>query len=280
MTTKQLVKEVVDYYKEQARILPWRISKSQGNYNPYHILVSEIMLQQTQVSRVAVKYQDFITRFPTVQSLAEAPLSEVLVCWQGLGYNRRAKFLHQSAKQLIAQNSGELPQSAEELMQLPGVGFNTAGAILAYAFNKSVSFIETNIRTVFIHCLFPGRQNVSDAALMPYINEALDIATKYVTTREWYWALMDYGTHLKSLHKNPSRSSKHYTKQSAFSGSRRELRGKILRQLATGSADLTQLQETVKSDPRLTGVIEDLTLEGLIHQDGTHYLLGDGILTE
>lgn len=280
MSTKQLVNLVIAHYKENARALPWRLPDSFGNFNPYHILVSEIMLQQTQVSRVTPKYQDFITRFPTVQSLAKASLAEVLIYWQGLGYNRRAKFLHQSAKQLVAEHKGELPSSAELLVQLPGVGINTAGAIVAYAFNQPVSFIETNIRTVFIHCLFPGQVEVSDPALMPYIDEALEIATKHVSVREWYWALMDYGSHLKVTHKNPSRGSKHYTKQSRFSGSKREIRGKILRQLAVEPTDFVRLQEVVEYDLRLNDVIENLVQEGLIYHDGARYFLGDGILTE
>lgn len=129
--------------------LPWRKTK-----DPYKILVSELMLQQTQVSRVLVKYAEFLKAFPTLESLARAPLGGVLKVWQGLGYNRRAKFLHQLAKVVVAESGGRLPRTETELLNLPGIGKATAAAILAFAFNQPVLYLETNVRSVFLHHFF------------------------------------------------------------------------------------------------------------------------------
>ncbi len=172
------------------------------------------MLQQTQVERVIPKYKAFLKAFPTPQKLAKAPLLRVLKLWSGLGYNRRAKYLWEAAKQWGAP-----------IETLPGVGPYTASAVHVFAFNKPEILIETNVRTVFIHHLFPKSKKVTDRRLVPFITHTLD--TK--NPREWYSALMDYGSHLKSTHPNPSRRSKHHTTQKPFKGSDREIRGVILK---------------------------------------------------
>lgn len=196
------------YYRTHSRYdLPWRQPDATGQFNPYHILVSEVMLQQTQVSRVVPKYYDFIATFPDPKTLAEATLAEVLAVWSGLGYNRRAKFLWQSAVQLHTEATDIFPHEVDALERLPGIGYNTAGAIAAYAFNKPVVFVETNIRTVIIHHFFADQTQVTDKQLVPILQAALEDLPKDQTPRTWYWALMDYGTHLKQTVGNRDRKS-------------------------------------------------------------------------
>lgn len=256
------------YYHDYGRDLPWRHSTQSDAFDPYLILVSEIMLQQTQVQRVIHKYQEFLALFPTVASLAEAPLADVLRAWQGLGYNRRAKFLWQAAQTVVQQYNGVFPSDQNSLVGLPGVGVNTAGAILAYAFNKPVVFIETNIRTVFIHHFFTDRDDVHDKELLPLIADTLD----QHNPREWYWALMDYGSYLKATIGNVSRSSKHYAKQSKFEGSKRQIRGQVLHLLSGDSQSLEQLSVAI-ADSRLGTVLDDLEREGLIDCNANVYRL-------
>ena len=210
------------HYKAHGRHdLPWRKTK-----DPYKILVSEIMLQQTQVQRVIAKYEEFLKAFPTVRVLAAASLSDVLKVWIGLGYNRRAKFLHDAAKQIVERNSGKFPKTYTELRALPGVGDYTAKAIRVFAFNQPEVLIETNIRGALLHHFFPPSRNVPDAKLIPILEQLLHTISN---SREWFNALMDYGSHLKQLYPNPSRRSRHHVKQSKFEGSLRQVRGAILR---------------------------------------------------
>ena len=150
------------YYKEQGRhTLPWRATT-----DPYRILVSEVMLQQTQVERVIPFYKNFLTRFPTVRALAAASLADVLAAWQGLGYNRRAKMLHEAAKAVVAQHKGKMPHDAQTLLTLPGIGPYTASAVAAFSDNSDEILIETNIRTVITHHFFPEKDKVSDADIL------------------------------------------------------------------------------------------------------------------
>jgi A/G-specific adenine glycosylase len=193
------------------------------------------MLQQTQTARVETKYEQFIAAFPTFECLAHASLRDVLSAWQGLGYYRRARYLHQIAQKVVSEHGGMLPDDPKILQTFPGLGAATAASICAFAFNKPTVFIETNIRTVFIHSFFQHKSSVSDKELMPFIAESLD----HDNPREWYYALMDYGVLLKSQHINPSRKSAHYTKQSKFEGSDRQIRAAILKMITnTGGAML------------------------------------------
>jgi A/G-specific adenine glycosylase len=208
------------FFRKNRRPMPWRETA-----DPYHIVVSEIMLQQTQVERVWDKYLAFVRRFPDFQALASARLQEVLALWQGLGYNRRAIALKKISETVIAAHGGALPASVETLTTLPGIGHATASSIAAFAFNLPSVFIETNIRRVFIHHFFDDRTDVHDNEILPLVEATLD--RKH--PREWYYALMDYGTALKKELPNPNRRSKHYTKQSKFEGSTRQKRGAILR---------------------------------------------------
>ncbi len=140
---------IKDFYKTNKRTFPWRDTR-----DPYKILVSELMLQQTQTDRVIPKYIALLEQFPDFATLADTPLTDVLRLWSGLGYNRRAKYLHESAKIVAKEFGGKLPSDTKELLRLPGIGVYTAGAVQAFAFNMRAIFIETNIRRVFIHTFF------------------------------------------------------------------------------------------------------------------------------
>lgn len=255
-------KLICDYYVQHGRTLPWRKTR-----NPYHILVSELMLQQTQVNRVMEKYREFIAEFPDVSVLVNAPLRSILRVWQGLGYNRRALSLQQIARSIVEQHQGKVPTSLEDLVRLPGIGRATASAILAFAFNQPVVFIETNVRTVFIHFFFPEREAVSDEEILPLVRRTLDADNP----REWYYALMDYGTFLKKTITNAVRKSAHYHKQSPFDGSNRQVRGRILRCLVK-ERTVTE-DELVKKlglgTRRMRSVLLGLEKEGMISRKGT-----------
>jgi A/G-specific adenine glycosylase len=220
------------------------------------------MLQQTQVDRVIPKFNAFIQQFPNVEILANSSLSDVLSLWNGLGYNRRAKYLHEAAKKITNERGGSFPDTQEELMSLPGVGPGTAGAILAYAFNKPVVFIETNIRTVYFHHFFNDGDKVSDAQLAQVIERTID----HEQPREFYQALMDYGTWLKKNGVGSITQSRHYKKQSILKGSVREARGQIIRALVSGGTTIEELQKEVIVDERFERAITGLLRDGLVSQ--------------
>lgn len=262
-------KKVYAHYALHGRDFPWRHTK-----DPYRILVSEVMLQQTQADRVIPKYESFLAQFPTARALATAPLSAVLRAWQGLGYNRRAQLLHLCAQTVVAECGGKFPKTHEELVALPGVGHYTAGAVMAFAYNLPVPIIETNIRTVYLHHFFPNQSGVSDRALMPLIEETLDRENPCT----WYAALMAYGVHLKKLHGNPSRRSAHHVPQKSFKGSDRQIRGALLTLLAEADAPLV-LSTIVRALPhdtaRIKALLADLMREGLVTRTGRRYQLAD-----
>jgi len=189
------------------------------------------MLQQTQTDRVLKKYEHFLSSFPSFESLAQASLKEVLAAWQGLGYNRRGLALQSIAQIIIREYAGNLPNNPTVLINFPGIGKATASSICAFAFNMPTLFIETNIRTVFIHFFFKDRGDIKDSEIMPLIEASVD----FRNPREWYYALMDYGVMLKKSLPNPSRKSAHHTKQSKFEGSDRQIRGMILKILTSQS---------------------------------------------
>ena len=264
--------QVWEYYRQAGRRMPWRDDPS-----PYRVLVSELMLQQTQVSRVVPKFETFMYTCDSFASLANVPLSTVLELWSGLGYNRRAKYLHQTARIVVHDYDGLLPSSRDELIKLPGVGTNTAGAILAYAYNRPVVFIETNIRTVYFHHFYADHADqVSDKQLETLVEQTLDRDNP----REWYWALMDYGAFLKKTVGGRLSSSSHYVKQTPLKGSAREMRGRILRALITGKQDEQLLRETVLWDERFEPALAALSREGLIEKTGGYFrLTGDSETT-
>jgi len=248
-------RKIYRYYQSHGRALPWRATR-----NPYHILISEVMLQQTQVDRVVQKYREFIASFPDFKSLAGAPLRNILQVWQGMGYNRRALYLKKIAEEVADNFNARLPKTVEELTGLPGIGRNTACSIAAFAFNKPVVFIETNIRSVFIHFFFNDRVNVHDREILLLVEKTLDAENP----REWYSALMDYGVMLKKAHPNPSRKSAHHQKQSKFEGSNRQVRGMIIKML-TGSPKITE-EEIIRRLPAPAQKIKNNLL--LLHKEG------------
>jgi A/G-specific adenine glycosylase len=207
------------YYRRCGRRFPWRETR-----DPYKITVSEIMLQQTGTERVLKKYGPFLHAFPSFSALAAADLKNVLLIWQGLGYNRRAKALREIAGLVVSVFGGVLPEDPAVLLTFPGIGPGTAGSIAAFTYNRPAVFIETNIRRVFLHFFFENQDNVRDTEILPLVEETLDRDDP----REWYYGLMDYGVYLKSLYPNPNTRSAHYTRQAKFAGSNRQIRGRIL----------------------------------------------------
>lgn len=278
------------YYRRNGRhTLPWRRTK-----DPYRILVSEIMLQQTQVERVLPYYRAFLKQFPTVHALRQAPLSSVLRAWQGLGYNRRAKLLHEAAKTIaqksvftvfkktrfnLVNNNVRHPMSdrrVEELEKLPGVGPYTARALCAFAFNQDVLFVETNIRTAILHHFFKNRNStiystVSDSALLKILEKVLPKGR----SRMWYSALMDYGAHLKRSGVRVNARSAHYTKQSPFRGSAREARGAILKVLVESekTGGFLSLFLGKSRSAQMRRQIDKLCAEGLIEKRARRFRL-------
>lgn len=265
MNHGEFVNKVQEYYKNHARDLPWRppeLPIVNGQLDPYKILLSEIMLQQTQVSRVIKKYHEFLLRFPTIESAAKARQKDILETWQGLGYNRRALYLHRALQNL----SEHKRWNKELLVAQAGIGPNTAGAVMVYAYNQPHLFIETNVRAAYIHHFFADEKVVPDQKLVPHIEATLD--TK--NPRQWYWALMDYGTFIKKAFKNPAKKSKHYRAQSQFEGSSRQLRAQIIRELLAGSKTDEQLKKQLK-DERVDHVLKGLTKEGFLERKDTGY---------
>ena len=261
-------KIVLTYYEHAGRDLAWRHTN-----DPYHILVSEIMLQQTQVGRVTIKYPEFITTFPTFAALADAPLHRVLAVWQGMGYNRRAIALQACAKRVETEFSGTLPDNVETLNTFPGIGHATACSIAAFAFNIPVVFIETNIRRVFIHFFFGDQNSVHDREILPLVRQALDTRDP----RAWYFALMDYGSALKQSIPNPNKKSAHYTKQSKFEGSDREIRGMVLKSLLLDPLqDEKKLVISIPRSPsRVHRIIGALVAEEFIIRKGKALMIRD-----
>lgn len=202
------------------RDLPWR-----NTQDPYAVLVSEVMLQQTQVTRVLPYWDDWLAAFPSVDSLAAASLSDVLPHWQGLGYNRRAVALKRAADICADSYSGQIPQTYDELLALPGVGPATAAGVSIFAYGEARVYLETNVRAVFLHHLFTDAEKVPDSEIIPLIEATCDRDDP----RSWYYALLDYGSYLKRAFPNPSRRSKHHSRQSAFEGSARQKRALLLR---------------------------------------------------
>lgn len=254
--TRDFQEIVWQHYQQYGRQMPWREDPS-----PYKVLVSELMLQQTQVNRVIPKFNAFMYTCPDIVVLSRKSLAEVLELWSGLGYNRRAKYLHQAAQMVVSDFSGSIPNTSDELVKLPGVGKNTAGAILAYAYQQPVVFIETNIRTVYFHHFYTDTTDpVEDKDLKKLVEATLDKENP----REWYWALMDYGSYLKKTTGGQLDRSKHYVKQSVLKGSMREMRGRIIRELVKGPLLIQELSQRVEADQRFELALHSLISEGMV----------------
>jgi len=261
---------------DQYRDLPWR-----NTYDPYAIWISEVMLQQTQVSRVDGRWQRWIERFPTVSALATANQSDVLSEWQGMGYNRRALSLVKAARTI--DELGVFPTEVSELVKLPGIGPATAAGIRAFAFNLPGVYLETNVRTVFLHELFPDEDKVSDKTLVPLVG----LSCPDESARAWYYALLDYGAYLKKTVPNPSRRSKGHTRQSAFEGSHRQKRAEVVRILLAAppegltedqvTTELNRVEATEGRGPvepsEVDTLLSELTGEGFCKMSGKAYTI-------
>lgn len=262
-------KKIIDFYQQKNRRFAWRIT-----HDPYHILVSEFMLQQTQTNRVQSKYEQFLQQFQKIQDCANASFSAILTVWQGLGYNRRAKYLHETTKIIVEEYGGIVPCDEKILSMFPGIGPYTAAAICTFSYNKPLVFIETNIRTVFINEFFLDQNNIHDKDIMPFIKETL----LEHSPRLWYYALMDYGVFLKKSGNNKVVQSVHYTKQSKFRGSKRELRGMIIKLLVEhGSINRISIEKYLeKNDSRIFTVLQSLFDEQLLEQCGDQIRIKNG----
>lgn len=255
------------------RDLPWR-----NISDPYAVLVSEVMLQQTQVSRVEGYWKRFLDAFPDAHALANAPTPQVLALWQGLGYNRRALALKRAAEQVVQDRDGIFPDAFNELTALPGIGPATAAGVMAFAYQKPAVYVETNVRAVFIHELFADADRVPDADLLPFVADTAVTADP----RSWYYALLDYGAAIKKSGTNPTRASTSYTRQSTFAGSRRQKRAKLVRIALASPAGITRaeakqrLDEAECADGReavddelFASLITDLMREGFLTEAGS-----------
>lgn len=259
--------ELWAFYREHGRKLPWRHTD-----DPYRVLLSELMLQQTQVARVLPKFEAWLQRFPDLRSLAEAPLPDVLALWNGLGYNRRAIYLQKACREVLSRYGGVFPRTEADLRALPGIGPYTAGAVCAFAFNLPAVFVETNIRAVFIQRFFSdASEKVDDREILPLVAQTLDAENP----REWYYALMDYGAELKRTVTNPTRRSRQYTRQSRFEGSFRQARGAILRQLTRQPS--ARLEEIAAAEgielARIEAAARKLVQEDIIRAEGSRFCI-------
>lgn len=265
MNTKKFKKEIWEYYENHGRKLPWR-----SIHDPYKIFVSEIMLQQTQVARVLKKYPEFIKKFPSFQSLASAKLSDVFLVWQGMGYNRRAKFMKHTAEIIVKDFGGIVPRDQRMLKTFPGIGAGTAGSLLAFIYNEPVCFVETNIRRVIIHFFFKEGADIEEKDILKKVQETIDTSNP----REWYYALMDYGSMLPKQGKiNVNKKSKIYKKQTPFIGSRRQLRGCVIKFLldkkSGSSSEIMRVYGAQKNE--IDEILVSLAKEGIIKKKGRFY---------
>ena len=266
MDVLEFRKLIYSAYRKESRTFPWK-----ENTEAWGILVSEFMLQQTQAQRVIPYWNSWMKKWPSPAALARVSLEEVLREWSGLGYNRRARYLKECAGIIVRDMGGKVPDTPEALMKLPGIGPYTAAAIVCFAFNKPMVFIETNIRSVMLHFFFSGQEKVTDREILSVIDATMDRKNP----RRWYWALMDYGVTLKKSNTNPNRRSAHYVKQGAFSGSLRQLRGSLIRQLTSGgpatAEELCARLDVPADTKKFYSAIEALKRESMVAEDEGRY---------
>lgn len=264
--------------RELYRDLPWR-----DTHDPYAILLSEVMLQQTQVSRVMGRWEQWLETFPTIADLASAPLPPVLELWQGMGYNRRALNLKRCAEEVVAMHDGVVPSDKKALLALPGIGPSTSAGVRIFAFRQPDMYLETNVRAVFIHELFPGRESVADKELVSLVEAT---CPQDARVRAWYYALLDYGAHLKKTMPNPARRSKHYTRQSKFEGSHRQKRAYLLRRVIDDALSTEDLARDLAQSERASGrqepsveevraILDELEREGFVMRRGDAWLCAE-----
>lgn len=264
--------------RELYRDLPWH-----DTHDPYAILLSEVMLQQTQVSRVMGRWEQWLETFPTIADLASAPLPPVLELWQGMGYNRRALNLKRCAEEVVAMHDGVVPSDKKALLALPGIGPSTSAGVRVFAFRQPDMYLETNVRAVFIHELFPGRESVADKELVSLVEAT---CPQDARVRAWYYALLDYGAYLKKTMPNPTRRSKHYTRQSKFEGSHRQKRAYLLRRVIDDALSTEDLARDLAQSERASGrqepsveevraILDELEREGFVMRRGDAWLCAE-----
>jgi A/G-specific adenine glycosylase len=266
MEIDEFKKIVLSNYRQHGRKFPWHYAE------PWGVMVSEFMLQQTQVERVIPYWENWLKLWPQPKALADAPMETALREWSGLGYNRRCRFLKESAAIIANKNDGKVPETPEALRSLPGVGPYMSAAIACFAYNYPAVFIETNIRSAVIHNFFPNRNDVRDSEIIPILEAALERNDP----RTWHYALMDYGAFLKRSTANPSRRSAHYTRQSPFNGSFRQARGKVIKALVSmGQCGVEELKRASGlEEEKLYEVLEKLKKESFVAEDGGVYRIG------
>jgi A/G-specific adenine glycosylase len=253
------------FYQSHGRQFAWRQTR-----DPYQILLSEVMLQQTQTTRVEPKYELFVSLWPTLKDLAGASTLELLTHWKGLGYNRRALYLQRTA-QMSEEWGWTLPNDEATLRALPGVGKATSAALLAFAFDQRSIYLETNVRRVILHCFFSDQEGVRDRQVEEVLARLI---AEEEDPKSWYYGLLDYGVLLKTLVPNPNRRSAHYTRQSAFENSNRQIRGMLIHLLTeSGRSSEERIIEMLcrfEAD-RITGCLAQLSEEGFVEERGGVY---------
>jgi A/G-specific adenine glycosylase len=259
----QFRETVLSHYRQFGRKFPWR------GANPWGVMVSEFMLQQTQTERVIPFWERWMALWPEPKALARASLEDALREWSGLGYNNRCRNLKNSAEIIVKEYSGKVPDTEKALLLFPGIGPYIAGAIVCFAYNYPAVFIETNIRSAVIHHFFPDRNDVRDSEIFPILKKALDKRNP----RTWNYALMDYGWTIKKMTGNPGRRSAHYAKQSPFIGSFRQARGKVIRTLVTmGPSKIGEIGlVSGLNGEKLYQVLDRLEKESLVAEEGGIY---------
>lgn len=290
----EIISSLLFWYKRKQRDLLWRKTR-----NPYRILVSEVMLQQTQVDRVIPKYKAFLRQFPNIKALANAKASDVIKAWKGLGYNRRALMLQRTAQMIRTEHGGRFPRDLETLKTLPGVGDYTARAILSFAYEQPIMMMDTNHRR-FYQRVFFGMHNKTDKQLLARADELLENKQLHKSTYDWNQALMDFGSQIcttrvpkcqecplkqwcraypKILTHTPNPvAPKTKTARIPFRQTDRYFRGRIIDNLRVDHRiSLTKLEKSFPELPkeRFQKIVRQLKTDGLIVQHGRSILLPD-----
>jgi A/G-specific adenine glycosylase len=255
----QFQKRVLTFYADHKRTLPWRQTT-----DPYKILVSEVMLQQTQVSRVIPYYEAWIKTWPTIDSLAQADKQDVLKAWMGLGYNRRAINLHRAALVIQDRFQADVPLAMQHFDEIPGVGEYTAQAVLIFSTNADIVTVDTNIRRILI-AEFKLPETISNHDLWDIARQCLPRGR----SRDWHNALMDYGALLITARQTGIAPK---TRQSRYEGSDRQIRARLLKILLEMPATLPSLSVHLEApEERLLPILSKMCHEGLLAVDDSKY---------